>query len=133
MRKSRWTGMLLAATVSAWGVPALFAADTEVVKTEKVEVRRDTDASAARDKIAAPGAIASTGAVQKASKLIGAEVYNNENKHIGEIKDLVLDTERGRIAYAVLGFGGFMNLGEKYFAIPFTALQYQPDPNAGQR
>jgi len=60
--------------------------------------------------------------IYRASKLIGADVENLQGEKLGDIKDVVLDPETGRITYAVLSFGGFMGLGEKYFAIPWSAL-----------
>lgn len=57
-----------------------------------------------------------------ASSLCGDKVRNNEGEHIGEIKEIMLDTYNGRISYAVLAFGGFMGMGEKLFAIPWQAL-----------
>ncbi len=55
--------------------------------------------------------------VRRASKVIGQNVKSPDAKSLGEIKDLVLDP-RGRIAYAVLSYGGFMGLGNKLFAVP---------------
>jgi sporulation protein YlmC with PRC-barrel domain len=60
--------------------------------------------------------------IYRASKLIGADVENLHGEKLGDIKDVVLDPETGRITYAVLSFGGFLGLGEKYFAIPWAAL-----------
>jgi len=60
--------------------------------------------------------------IYRASKLIGADVENPQGEKLGDIDDIVLDPETGRIRYAVLSFGGFLGLGEKYFAIPWTAL-----------
>jgi sporulation protein YlmC with PRC-barrel domain len=53
--------------------------------------------------------------------LIGANVVNAQNEDLGKIEDLVLDAAAGRITYAVLSFGGFLGMGEKYFAIPWNA------------
>jgi sporulation protein YlmC with PRC-barrel domain len=64
----------------------------------------------------------------RGSKLIGAQVDNPQGENLGEIKDVVFDS-RGRIAYAVLGFGGFLGMGEKYFAVPWASLT----PAAGQK
>ena len=61
--------------------------------------------------------------IYRASKLIGADVENLQGEKLGDIKDVVLDPETGRITYAVLSFGGFMGMGEKLFAIPFEALK----------
>jgi len=58
-----------------------------------------------------------------ATSLIGDKVRNTEGQHLGKIEDLVLDLNTGDIAYAVLSFGGFMGLGDKLFAIPFTSMK----------
>jgi sporulation protein YlmC with PRC-barrel domain len=68
--------------------------------------------SAARDK----------SGVLKASNLIGASVQDTEGKRLGDIKDLVIDPLGGDIEYAVLDFGGFLGIGDKYFAVPWDAL-----------
>lgn len=57
------------------------------------------------------------------SSLSGDNVVNATGESIGSIKDLMLDTDGGRVAYAVLSFGGFLGLGDKLFAVPFDALQ----------
>ncbi len=41
----------------------------------------------------------------------GAKVINMAGEHLGKIEDLIIDLENGRIAYAVLSFGGFLDLG----------------------
>lgn len=58
----------------------------------------------------------------KASGLLGMEVRNRENQKLGEIKDLVLDVDSGRVSYAVLAVGGFLGIGEKLIALPPKAL-----------
>src|SRR5215510_14826548 len=60
--------------------------------------------------------------IYRASKIIGADVENPQGEKLGDIKDVVFDPETGRVRYAVLAFGGFLGLGEKYFAVPCTAL-----------
>ena len=60
----------------------------------------------------------------RASMLIGTEVYNKEGKHLGEVKDIVLDRDGRRIGYAVLSYGGIAGLGDKLFAMPSKMLQY---------
>lgn len=61
--------------------------------------------------------------VLKASDLIGMNVQGTDGKNLGDIKDLVIDPEEGGIEYAVLEFGGFAGIGDKYFAVPWEALQ----------
>lgn len=61
----------------------------------------------------------------KASKIIGKEVRNTQNEKIGKVKDLVIDTRAGRIAYAVLSTGGMFGDG-KLIAVPLDALSLKP-------
>jgi sporulation protein YlmC with PRC-barrel domain len=64
--------------------------------------------------------------VLSASTLTGNKVVNPQNEDLGTIEDLMIDIDSGRIAYAVLSFGGFLGLGDKLFAIPWCALQVDP-------
>lgn len=70
---------------------------------------------------------ARTSHVLSATNVIGARVRNSKNESLGKIEDIVLDTRHGRIAYAVLSFGGFMGLGSKLFPIPWQALAQASD------
>jgi len=58
----------------------------------------------------------------KGSKFIGADVENPQGQNLGDIKDVVIDRTSGRIAYAVVSFGGFLGMGEKLFAVPWGAF-----------
>ena len=58
-----------------------------------------------------------------ASTLIGNEVYNPEEEHLGEIKEIMIETATGDVAYAVLSFGGLLGMGDKLFAVPWNALK----------
>lgn len=60
--------------------------------------------------------------VLSASTINGDSVKNAQGEDLGTIKDIMIDTENGEIAYAVLSFGGFLNMGDKLFAIPWEAL-----------
>ncbi|MBK8891543.1 MAG: PRC-barrel domain-containing protein [Dechloromonas sp.] len=57
-----------------------------------------------------------------ASTISGDDVYNRQGEKLGSIKDLMMDIHSGRVCYAVLSFGGFLSLGEKLFAVPWSAL-----------
>lgn len=65
--------------------------------------------------------------VLKVSNVIGMKVQDTEGKKLGDIKDLVIDPMDGSIGYAVLDFGGFLGIGDKYFAVPWEALQWTAD------
>jgi PRC-barrel domain len=57
-----------------------------------------------------------------ASKVQGLAVKNRARESLGDIKEIMIDLVDGRVAYAVLSFGGFLGLGDKLFAIPWSAL-----------
>lgn len=57
-----------------------------------------------------------------ASSLSSDDVYNRNGEKLGSIKDLMIDLQSGRVCYAVLSFGGFLTMGEKLFAVPWSAL-----------
>ncbi|MGH9439032.1 MAG: PRC-barrel domain-containing protein [Terriglobia bacterium] len=61
--------------------------------------------------------------VLAASTLSGDKVVNLQEEDLGKIEEIMIDLESGRIAYAVLSFGGFLGLGDKLFAIPWNALK----------
>ena len=61
--------------------------------------------------------------------VIGSRIVNIQSEDLGKIEDLVIDAGAGRIAYAVLSFGGFLGMGEKYFAIPWTAFHFDLKEN----
>jgi sporulation protein YlmC with PRC-barrel domain len=58
-----------------------------------------------------------------ASSIIGDKVHNNDNEHLGSIKDIMLNIKTGNIEYYIIEFGGFLGIGIKYFAIPFRLLK----------
>jgi len=60
--------------------------------------------------------------VMDADTLIGDSVVNAAGEDLGDVKAIMLDVGSGRIAYAVLSFGGFLGMGDKLFAIPWSAL-----------
>lgn len=65
----------------------------------------------------------------KASDMIGTDVVDAQGDSLGEVEEVVIDPNTGRIAYVVVSFGGFLDIGKKLFAIPFKALKYDWDEN----
>lgn len=61
--------------------------------------------------------------VLSAGSLVGDKVLNVNGDDLGKIEELMFDVDTGRIEYAVLSFGGFLGLGDKYFAIPWSAME----------
>lgn len=65
-----------------------------------------------------------------ASSILKNKVYNNEDESLGDVKDLMLDITTGKIEYVVLEFGGFLGIGEKFFAVPLESLTIDTDREA---
>jgi len=59
-----------------------------------------------------------------ARKVIDTDVLDSAGNKIGEIKDIVLEKTTSNIMFAVVGFGGFLGVGEKYHPIPWNELNY---------
>ena len=74
--------------------------------------------------MAQPRARSYTDIVCAKKTVIGSQVVNAQKENLGRIEELVLDAGAGRIAYAVLSFGGVLGMGDKYFAIPWNAFQF---------
>jgi hypothetical protein len=60
-------------------------------------------------------------------KVAGTKVYNAAGEHLGEIADIMIDKVSGRVAYAVMSFGGFLGMGEQYHPLPWSTLTYDVD------
>jgi sporulation protein YlmC with PRC-barrel domain len=63
----------------------------------------------------------------RASKLIGVNVYNDNNEKIGDIEELIVD-KSGKVDNVVLGVGGFLGMGEHYVAVPMEKLKWVNEP-----
>jgi sporulation protein YlmC with PRC-barrel domain len=62
----------------------------------------------------------------RASKIIGRNVYGPDDKSIGDIDDLVLGID-GAVRLAVISVGGFLGLGSKQVAVPWTEVKLGKD------
>lgn len=65
--------------------------------------------------------------VTPARRLLHQPVRNFQGLHLGEIEELVIELDRGFIAYAVLAHGTSTGTGRKRFAIPWSAFCVDPD------
>ncbi|MBN9082681.1 MAG: PRC-barrel domain-containing protein [Rhizobiales bacterium] len=59
-----------------------------------------------------------------AGKVTGTRVFNTDGEALGEIYDIMIDKQSGKIAYAVMSFGGFLSIGERYHPLPWNSLKY---------
>ena len=66
-----------------------------------------------------------TGNLIASSKVQGTAVYNTAGENLGEIDDLMIDKSMGKVAYAIMSFGGFLGImGNKYHPLPWSVLKY---------
>jgi hypothetical protein len=57
-------------------------------------------------------------------KVEGTGVYRSNGDKIGHIERVMIDKRSGKVAYAVMAFGGFLGLGEDYYPVPWSLLTY---------
>ena len=57
-----------------------------------------------------------------ADTLMGNDVFNRDGEDLGDIKEIMIDMNSGRVAYAVLSYSGLLGMGDKLFAVPWAAL-----------
>ena len=62
-----------------------------------------------------------------AGTMNGTTINNPKGEGLGDIKDLMIDLSTGRVAYAVVEFGGLFGIGSKLFAVPLKALRQDAD------
>jgi sporulation protein YlmC with PRC-barrel domain len=65
--------------------------------------------------------------VLSADTLKGESVINPQGEDLGDIKDFMLNTDSGEVEYAVLSFGGFMNMGDKIVSVTMKAQKQQKE------
>ena len=63
-------------------------------------------------------------------KVEGTKVVDKDGKSIGKVMNFMVDKYTGRVAYAVLQFGGVMGVGSSYFPLPWPVLDYEQDEDA---
>lgn len=62
-----------------------------------------------------------------AERVNGTAVYSPSGDKLGSVEDLAIDKLSGQVAYAILGFGGVLGLGERYYPVPWGLLGYDTD------
>jgi sporulation protein YlmC with PRC-barrel domain len=65
--------------------------------------------------------------VLSASSLAGDSVKNAAGEDLGNVNEIMIDIPSGRVAYAVLSFGGVFGIGSKLFAVPWEVLTVDED------
>src|ERR1700758_4247852 len=57
-------------------------------------------------------------------KVEGTAVYGADDNKIGSIERVMIDKVSGKVSYAVLGFGGFLGIGNDHYPLPWQSLKY---------
>jgi sporulation protein YlmC with PRC-barrel domain len=65
----------------------------------------------------------------RASKVVGLNVYNEQNENVGSINDLLMD-KSGSIKAAVISVGGFLGMGARLVALPYDKVKFSTEPVA---
>jgi hypothetical protein len=58
------------------------------------------------------------------NKVEGTAVYNRQGDKLGEVYNFMVGKRSGEVAYAIMSFGGFLGIGQKYHPLPWNALTY---------
>jgi sporulation protein YlmC with PRC-barrel domain len=66
----------------------------------------------------------------RASKVVGTKVEDTSGQKIGKVEDVILDKQANAILFAVVSFGGFLGMGEKYHPLPWASLDYDESRNS---
>jgi sporulation protein YlmC with PRC-barrel domain len=59
-----------------------------------------------------------------ADKVEGTAVYNPAGEKIGKVENIMIDKQSGKVAYAVMSFGGFLGIGDQHYPLPWSMLKY---------
>jgi hypothetical protein len=70
---------------------------------------------------------AETDTLIASDKVEGTPVHGADGKRIGKIERLMIDKYTGKVAYAVMTFGGFLGIGADYYPIPWELLDYNTE------
>ena len=71
-------------------------------------------------------ATSTAGRLIAADQVQGTTIYNPNGDNLGSVEDVMIDKVTGKIAYAVVGFGGFLGIGNRHYPLPWEKLSYDP-------
>jgi hypothetical protein len=81
----------------------------------------DNDSSAS---VISGSAVEETARLISSDKVEGTAVYNRQDQRLGSVHNFMVDKVSGQVAYAIMSFGGFLGMGEKYHPLPWRVLTY---------
>ena len=114
-------GGLLASTML---VPAFAQTSPPAPSTPSPSAQPSTPPAASSSSTVAPKA---QGEMWRASKLIGLNVYNDQNEKLGDISEILLD-KSGKVDGVVIGVGGFLGMGKHDILVKMDKLKFVDEP-----
>ena len=66
-----------------------------------------------------------SGRLIAADQVEGTSIYNPAGESLGSVEDVLIDKVSGKIAYAIVGFGGFLGIGDRHYPLPWEKLKYR--------
>lgn len=66
----------------------------------------------------------SPAALVSSADVVGTAIYARDGTHVGSVDHVMIDKVSGKIAYAVMTFGGVLGIGEEHYPVPWAALGY---------
>lgn len=114
--------------ISVFGLSALLMNQCLLVGAPQDPLKRDNTNKGVVGKLDAKA----TGGTIRATKLIGMKLVNRANENVGSISDLVINPSSAQVEYCAVSFGGFLGLGDKWFAVPMEAIKIEFAPNSNQ-
>jgi sporulation protein YlmC with PRC-barrel domain len=132
MRANQWFMVMLAGTaLTLFGVWGLSAADPQISPNPQTPaVQNPAAPGAPQAHVAVPSKEQEKLGMTKsipAKKLSGVNIENANGEKIGEIEDVVIDLDSGKVAYVAMGVGGVLGMGERLFAVPFSEFKLNHD------
>ncbi len=64
------------------------------------------------------------GGLIAADKVEGTTVYNHAGEKLGSVESIMIDKQTGKVAYAIMSFGGFLGIGDHHHPLPWSVLTY---------
>jgi sporulation protein YlmC with PRC-barrel domain len=112
----------------------VLGATHDIYKRYLVEMRdagapRGDEQNWRRQQIAAAKPVIGLTSPLRSDQLVGAEVRNSQDQSLGTVDDLVMSPQTGKIAYLVIGRGGFFGIDEKYVPVPWADFKTPPQMN----
>jgi sporulation protein YlmC with PRC-barrel domain len=130
-RTQRSVTALAAALSLAWAGSVTAADNATGNATNRTAAPAAVTSAAPATSAKPPAAAGQTVRDIRMSQLVGMDVRNARGENLGDIKDLVVDADSGRVQYAVVGIGGFLGIGEKLSAFPMSAFKVSADARGG--